>query len=72
MLLSALLLAPAVAALATRGPDRSHVRRDFISNNWCGQVLSGNAIREVSASWVVPAASPLRSQSRGQPVHNYQ
>ncbi|ATY66565.1 Concanavalin A-like lectin glucanase [Cordyceps militaris] len=72
MLLQTLLLVPAVAALATRGPERSHVRRDFISNNWCGQVLSGSAIRDVSASWVVPAASPLRSQNHGQPVHNYQ
>ncbi|OAA53082.1 Concanavalin A-like lectin/glucanase [Cordyceps fumosorosea ARSEF 2679] len=71
--LSLWLLAPVVTALVAKQPvDRTLAKRDYISNNWCGQVLYGSDFRDVSATWVVPTASPLSSQYSEQPLYNYQ
>ncbi|KAM3508705.1 hypothetical protein MY11210_006624 [Beauveria gryllotalpidicola] len=66
------LLAPSAAALAVDASKERHVRRDYGSGNWCGQVLHGNDFRDVSASWVMPQSWPLPAQYYSQPIYNYQ
>lgn len=43
-----------------------------VSNNWCGQVLTGSGFTEVEATWKLPESYPTQEQYNNQPTYNYQ
>lgn len=72
LLLSSLFAGLAVASPAGAVEGRTLHKRDYYSNNWCGQVLSGSNFTEVDATWVMPKSTLTKTNKANQPIYNYQ